>query len=266
MDFRKKIGIFVMAGAIVLAGFLLFSPSNKPVSKNNQGDAANAKAESFQLEKDNEKIGQNLDLLVLNSDENLTDKITADISQKILDLNQGNDLSSGNLTVPNEELLSQELIDKYKSDFLVNLQTITTDDLRPIKDDLPISSINYLKNILQIIRDNKITDDLIIGAIAGFADTQKEDYLINPINSLGKAILELKQLLVPASWLALHRELINLNLTKKEILSSFYSSQKDPIKALIAVELLSEVDAQSTIWNNYVAQKLQKDGVVFDFN
>jgi len=250
----------------LLAGFLIFSPSAKPGVEKSQADAAKANAEPFQLEKDNEKIGQNLDFLVLNLEESLTDKITADISQKILDLNQDNDLSSGNLAVPTEELFSEELIEKYKSDFLTNLQAITTDDLRPIQDNLPISSIDYLKNIFQIISDNKITDDLVIEAIAGFVDTQKEDYLLNPLNALDKATLELKQLPVPASWLILHRDLVNLNLTKKEILSSFYNSQKDPMRALIAVELLNEVNTQAAVWNNYAAQKLQQDGVAFDFS
>lgn len=266
MDFRKKIGIFLLAGAMVLAGFLLFSPSDTSKLTDNQGGSTNVKAEPFQLEKDNEKIGQNLEFLAFNPEESLTDRITADISQRVLDLNQNNDLSAGNLTVPNEELFSQELIDKYKNDFLANLQEITIDDLRPIQDNLPYSSIDYLKGVFQIIRDNKITDDLVIEAIAGFAETENEDFLTNPINSLDKAILELKQLPIPTSWLALHRELINLNLTKKEILSSFHSSPQDPIKALIAADLLSEIDAKAAIWSNYAAQKLQQDGVVFEFN
>jgi len=266
MNFRKKLGIIILASALVVAGILVFYPYSKPATKNSQGNKTAAKAESFKLEKDSQKIGTNLELLALKPEDNLTDKITSDISQKILDLNQNNDLSAGLLTVPNEDLLSQELIDKYKNEVWSSFQSVGIGDLKIIPDNIPQSSLDYLKNIFQIIHDNKITDDLVMEAIAGFSDTQKEDYLAGPIQSLDKAILEFERLPVPTSWAYLHRDLINLNLAKKEILSSFYSSQNDPLKALIAAELMDEINTRSTTWNNYVAQKLQKDNIIFDFS
>jgi len=266
MNFRKKLGIIILASALVVAAVLLFYPFSKPGTKNSQGNKAAAKAQPFKLEKDSQKIGTNLEFLAFKSEANLTDKIASDISQKILDLNQTNDLSGGMLSVPNEDLLSQELIDKYKNEFWSSFQSVGIEDLKIIPDKIPQTSLDYLKNIFQIIYDNKITDDLLMGAIAGFSDTQKEDYLAGPIQSLDKAILEFERLSVPTSWAYLHRDLINLNLAKKEILSSFYSSQSDPLRALIAAELVDEINSRSSTWNNYVAQKLQKDNIIFEFS
>lgn len=265
MNFRKKIGIFILASAIIITIILIFNTSGKP-AKNNVLQPSPATAEAFKLSsKDNEKISSNTNLLALNSTDTLTDKITADISQQIFDLNNNNDLSSGQITVPNEDAISQDLIDKYQNDFWSNVPSVDIQDLNIIKDNIPQTSLDYLKNIFQIIHDNRITDDLIMSAIASFSDGQNADYLAGPINSLDKAIPQFKQMPVPASWAALHRDLININLAKRYILNSFVFYQDDPMRALINTEALNAITTKSNDWSNYVVEKLKQDNITFNF-
>jgi len=145
-NFYLKISLSIIGIALII-GLIIVNYSDKSkntkealADQNNKGDYI---LQSFNLQKTNKKLGANLEDLEISEEENLTEKVMSELSQQIIQLNKNNDLSSGYLEVPNEELFSEEMIEKYKDYFLKNLSLITISDLTFDKEEPPYTSIKY---------------------------------------------------------------------------------------------------------------------------
>ena len=112
-------------GLAILISVLII---RKPASQSTETSAnlpfqssSDISAKDFNLEINNQKLTADIENLETPDENNLTLKLANELAQQILQLNENNDLSSGELQVPNEELFSEAMIEKYKSYFLKNL-------------------------------------------------------------------------------------------------------------------------------------------------
>lgn len=268
MNLQRKIGLGILAFAVVAAGVLMFSGKNQGVAEKNNNGAGEklAKADAFNLTKDGGQLTVGTDLLANPDDANFTDKLATELNAKLIALNPENDLSSGNINVPDENIFSQDILDQFKADLFNSSENVKAEDLNLVLDKIPQTTWEYLRSFLSIIQKNKITDDLVMSALASFADAQDPAFLNPVINSLDEAISEFKAMPVPVSWAYIHVSLINLTVAKKSLLLAMTKFQDDPLKAMVAAEMINEIDGQTTTWNNYVAQKLKDDNVSFNFS
>lgn len=268
MDFRKKIGIFVMAGAIVLAGFLLFSPSNKPVSKNNQGDTANAKAESFQLEKDSQKLGV-IDpgvLLGPNTNQktvtNLTQQLADSFAQGFIKENPSDvDLEKG-LKTPKEEFVWNQFLQQIQNKNLFDQENLELKELNIDSDNSKEKVKDYflaLAEIFQNYRSQNLVS--LTESLEAFTESQDPNYLLPVLNSYNQLIQQVKELKVPSNWTSLHLELINLIGAEREIFASFANYQEDPLKAVVALESFSSLSERELNLFLKIGEKLEKEGL-----
>ena len=264
---EKKIGLIILGAAVAVAGFLVFYDADsfkKSLAEVKKEKEAAMQAEEFSLEKESKDLGVTggvLDDLFKNSNEdNLTDKITADISQKILSLNQSDDLEEGKIMVPDESLLTAEIISNHKNDFFQSEESVSVKDFLTINDDLPKTTLEYFQNLLIIIRDNNITEEHLDDLLSEFLETENVEYLKQPIRGMDNAILELKKMKVPNSWLSLHVDFTNFLITKKIFYQSFYNQKNDPLKAAIASQLIDDLNNNLNRWYEAVGEKLEKDG------
>jgi len=267
-NFYLKISLSIIGIALIIGLIIVNYPDKSKNTKEalaNQNNKSDSVLQAFNLQKTNKKLGANLEDLEISEGENLTEKVMAELSQQIIQLNENNDLSGGYLEVPNEELFSEEMIEKYKDYFLKNLSLITIADLTFIKEDPPYTSIKYFYDILQIIYDKKITNDIVDKALDGFIDSEDPEYLKDIIVKLNEAIESFKKAPIPFSFTDLHLELINLMIEKKAVLTAMYNYQKDPISAMAAIEILEELDNQYEEWLSNLITKLKNDGVQISY-
>lgn len=268
---EKKISLFILTFSVIVAGILVFyDPQTPKKSLAELQKEGVADAEGFNIEKDGQKLGENLDILALinnniKAEDNLTNKITADISQRIISLNQSNDLAEGKIMVPNESLLTEEIIGKYKGEFFKGSESVDVGDFKTIQDNLPRTTLEYFQRVLIIIRDNNITEERMTDLLDEFLQTENVGYLKQPIEGMEDAIVDLKDMSVPNSWLTLHSDFINLLISKKIFYQSFYNQENDPIKAMIALQLIEDLNGRFDQWYASVAKKLEQDGA-FTFN
>jgi len=254
-------------GLALLVSFLIINHPNAADSKKNVNkvteNSHNNIAEAFNLEQTNKKLNANVESLEVADEDNLTMKFSAELADRIIKLNENNDLSSGQLEVPNEELFSDEIINKYKDDFLKDLTIVTITDLNFGEERPPHTSVKYFADILQIIYDRKITDDIIQENLSSFIDNENPAFLKDTILKLNGAIADFKQLAIPPSFADLHLKLVNLMIMRKAVLTALYNYQKDPISGIVASELIEELDNQYQSWMLELSNKLQNDGVQF---
>lgn len=268
MDFRKKIGIFVLAGAIVLAGFLLFSPSQESGLKNNQVGAVNPTAEPFQLGKDNEKLGV-IDpgvLLGLNAGQktttNLTQQLADSFAQGFMEENPSNvDLQKG-LKAPKEEFVWSQFIQQIQDNDLFDQESLEVKEVNIGSDNSQEKVKDYflaLVGIFQNYRSQNLVS--LTKSLEAFAESQDPNYLLPVLNFYDQLTKRLKELKVPSDWVALHLELINLIGTEREIFASFSNYQVDPLRAVVALESLSSLSERELNLFLKMGDKLEKEGL-----
>jgi len=265
MNFRKKIGIFVLAGAILLAGFLIFSPSAKPGLENVQADATKTKAEPFQLEKDNEKIGivTNDDLATLfngqTATKNLTQQLADDLAKGFIDKNpNGTDSQKGWLTPDNEDLLQQSVAVAAK-EFQAENQTVELHELNISSDNSASNISDYISQYYDMLNSYgikmKLADNL-----EAFNDGQNTAYITPLIAQLAELINELKKLSVPSDFVVFHQKEINLLNVEKSFLMALANYSEDPLKAVAALQMMPDLEKQFVALDDSIEQQLKTYG------
>ncbi len=267
-NIRKKylyISLTIIGLALLISFLIINHPNaadNQKITNNETKDSQNVIGEAFSLEKTNKKLNADVENLEIADEDNLTMKFSAALANQIIQLNENNDLSSGQLEVPNEELFSDEMINKYKDDFLKDLPIVTVTDLNFGEENPPHTSVKYFSDILQIIYDRKITDDIIQENLSSFIDNENPAFLKDTILKLNGAIADFKQLAIPPSFADLHLKLVNLMIMRKAVLTALYNYQKDPISALAASQLFDELDNHYLDWMKRVVEKMKSDGSI----
>jgi len=239
-NIRKKY-LHISLSIIGLALIISFLIIQHPNAAENQKDIINETTKSqntivgtFALEKTNKKLNTDVENLEIANEDNLTLKLSAALSNQILQLNENNDLSSGKLQVPGEELFSEEILQQYKIDFWNNLKLVQIDELKFGEENNPITSLQYFVNVMQVINDNHLTDDIYLENLQSFIDNEDPAYLKDFISKLDNGIIALKNIPIPPSYATLHLDLINFMNLKRTILVDLYNYTSDPIRALVA--------------------------------
>jgi len=255
----------IILGIAVLISFLIIhssSHSSPKIAIDNPKPITNSAAQAFSLEQNNQKLMADVKNLEIKDDENITLKVSQELSQKILEMNADNDLSSGQLQVPNEELFSDEFFQKYKVNFWKNLKLTTINELKIGEENPPLSSLQYFMNVMQIIYDNKLTEDIYQENLQAFIDNEDADFIKDIINKLDKGISDLKNLVIPPSYTNIHLDLINFMNMKKAILFDLYNYSNDPLRALAAIQFLEEIDTYYQNWMINLTKKMENDGAL----
>ncbi|MFA4990660.1 MAG: hypothetical protein WC579_01985 [Candidatus Paceibacterota bacterium] len=268
VNIRKKylhISLSIIGLALIISFLIIQHPNaadNPKDISNETIKSQNTIAETFALEKTNKKLNADVESLEIADEDNLTLKLSAALSNQILQLNENNDLSSGKLQVPGEELFSEEILQQYKIDFWNNLKLVQIDELKFGEENNPITSLQYFVNVMQVINDNHLTDDIYLENLQGFIDNEDPAYLKDFINKLDKGIVALKNIPIPSSYAALHLDLINFMNLKRTVLVDLYNYTSDPIRALVASDFLTEIDDYYQNWVNALANKMEQDGAL----
>lgn len=253
-------------GLALLVSFLIINHPNAADSKKNVNNATenshNNIAEAFNLEQTNKKLNANIENIEILEEDNLTLKLSAALSNQILELNSENDLSSGRLQVPNEELFSDKILQQYQINFWNNLKLTQIDELKFGEENNPITSLQYFANVMQVINDNHLTDDIYLENLQSFIDNNDPVYLKDFIIKLDRGIAQLKNIAIPPSYANLHLDLINFMNIKRTILVDLYNYTNDPIRALVASEFITEVDDYYQNWIYALTNKMEKDGAL----
>ncbi|HOK21033.1 MAG TPA: hypothetical protein PLX73_02510 [Candidatus Paceibacterota bacterium] len=253
-------------GLALLVSFLIINHPNAADSKKNVNkvteNSHNNIAEAFNLEQTNKKLNANVENIEILEEDNLTLKLSAALSNQILELNSENDLSSGRLQVPNEELFSDKILQQYQIDFWNNLKLTQIDELKFGEENNPITSLQYFANVMQVINDNHLTDDIYLENLQSFIDNKDPVYLKDFISKLDRGIAQLKNIAIPPSYANLHLDLINFMNMKRTILVDLYNYTNDPIRALVASEFITEVDDYYQNWIYALTNKMEKDGAL----
>jgi len=255
----------IILGIAVLISFLIIrssSHSSPKITIDNPKPITNSVAQAFSLEQNNQKLTPDIENLKISDENNLTLKVADELAQQILQLNEDNDLSSGKLQVPNEELFSEAMIEKYKSYFLQNLSFTKLDELNFGPDNPPFTSFKYFVEVFQIIYNRKITDDILDAGLQNFIDSENPEFIKDMIDKLDGAIADFKKLPIPSSFADLHLDLINLFNARRAILATLYNYQKDPISTLAASQLFDELDNHYLDWMKRVVEKMKSDGSI----
>ena len=261
-----QISIAVIFLALIIAFLIIQRPNfyneNKISESKNNNISENNVVKNFNLEKTNTKLTADILNFKDIPEDNLTEKISAELTNSIIQLNKENDLSSGQLQVPNEELFSDEIFQKYKVNFWKNLKLTTINELKLGKEDPPESSLQYFIDVNQIIYDNKLTEDIYQEGLQSFIDNEAIDFIKDLINKLDKGISDLKNLVIPSSYANIHLDLINFMNMKKAVLFDLYNYSNDPLRALAAIQFLEEIDTYYQNWMINLTKKMEKDGAL----
>lgn len=267
-NIRKKylhISLSIIGVALIISFLIIQHPNAADNQKdiiNETTKSQNTIAETFALEKTNKKLNTDVENLEIANEDNLTLKLSAALSNQILQLNENNDLSLGKLQVPSEELFSEEILQQYKVDFWNNLKLVQIDELKFGEENNPITSLQYFVNVMQVINDNHLTDDIYLENLQSFIDNEDPAYLKDFISKLDNGIIALKNTPIPPSYAALHLDLINFMNLKRTILVDLYNYTSDPIRALVASDFLTEVDDYYYNWVNALTNKMEQDGAL----
>jgi len=265
-DSKKKIGLFVLSSALIIAGILVFYDPQAP--KKSLADLKNedgSTVEGFNLKKENEQIGilssEDLSALLTGkkASENLTQKFADNLAKGFVDSNPSGIEEGKEIAVPDDQtLLTQAALDYQKE--------INSSDIFIKEKDLKISYNNSKENIYDYYVDyqdilNKYLGKInIIDNLNMFADTNNSNYLNSSLTYLESLIAELKNLSVPSDFSVLHQEAINLLIVNQNILSSLVKVDDDPLRASSSLLMLEEVSDKFLALDKNFIQALQDHG------
>lgn len=262
-----KLSLAVIGLAILVSIFAFHNNTKQTPTTTDKVTAAitnpTSMPSSFLLEKINEQLKAEIESLDIKDENNLTLKLAQELADKIIDLNVNNDLSSGELVVPNEEIFSDEMMAKYKDYFLKDVPVTTLAEIKYLsEEETPFTSFRYFVEIAKIQSDYKLADDIFEERLQAFIDNESGQFLSDYIDNLSGAISALKNLATPNSYARLHVDFINLLNTKKAIMTALYNFQKDPVAALAAAQLIEDLDNGYVQWMEALVKQMQKDGSI----
>lgn len=219
---------------------------NKPISRNEtQNPDKNgflADAEKDWEKKINElleKRSSNLNLPAKSDPENLTDRLTAALAQKIIDINKDREDNKPGIRVPKiSEFVPrfiEENITKEEYDFSAGKDFDET-KIKISKDNSKKAVRKYLNGFKSIIDNSfSFSQKLIKEIIRDAHQSGNFGELDNLLLAYDYAINEFYALTVPSGWAELHKEEIKLLISTKKVIEALRWPEKDYLKAKLAV-------------------------------
>lgn len=151
-----------------------------------------------------------------------------------------------------QELKDEPRLDSINPDELVNQifeGGIANLDIKSIRPDVELSSLKIISDNSSAAIKNYARDfKNIIARNASYPSIENKDATISDLQlllfSYKKILPELYQLTVPTSIALLHKEGITVLETQKNILEKLVNAEKDPIAAILAMELIPNVNQE----------------------
>ena len=202
MDFRNKLGIAILAGAVVFAGILIFSnPERQKESLANRPTSTPFQAESFLLQKENQKLGvinlEDLSGLLTNQTKtkNLTQQLAETLAQGFIRENPSNkDLSSG-LKTPQESFIWNQFSQEIQDSALLAGQTLELKDLNIHSDNSKEKVKAYFGQLGGAIQSFRLKTVLpAMESLRAFGESQNPDYLLPVVKNYDRFVEELKKI------------------------------------------------------------------------
>ncbi len=253
---RKFVGFFVILLSLILAVFLI---ADKRELSLNENDIRNSEEKKgFSLKRENKNLndfeGDNLSRFLTSQtkDGNMTEILASQLAQGFFEQNQGNSNLEEGVFIPNPN----ELLDNFAdlSEEAVNLEKhfIGGDQLNISNDNSQESILVYYSQYKEIIRNYrgkmKGMDNLEL-----FSKTKNIGGVITLIKNFDLLIRDMKKLKVPLVFADLHLRTINTYIAEKTILGSMALIDEDPLKSMMAMELLPEIEESFGILaNDYI--------------
>jgi len=266
MNFRTKLGIVVLAGALMVAGILLFSsPGKTPIKNIPEGKNSEVKAEPFQLEKSGQKLG------VISADElsefinnrkptkNLTQQLAENLARGFMAQNPNGIDAQGGLSTPDSESLLEESVINAAAEFKLENEFVELKDLN-------VSSNNFQENIAEYISQyystlaNYANKMRLLDNLQAFSESQDVNYIIPLLGYFDKLILEMKKLAVPSNFALLHQQEINLLIGEKSLLAALADFPNDPLRAAAALKIFPDLEKQFADLDNLIEKQLKTYG------
>lgn len=251
--FKSKIILILIVAAIGWLAVSFFQKEkqieinqNKLISKNEtkipeNNDFLNVAEKDWEKKVNEllEKRPPNLNPPVKTDPENLTDRATAALAQKIIDLNKNREDNKPGIRVPKiSEFVPrfiEENITKEEYDFSAGKDFDET-KIKISKDNDKKAVQRYLNGFKSIIDASFSFSDKLVKEIIRDAHQSKNfgefDKLLAAYDY---AINEFYGLTVPSGWAELHKEEIKLLIGTKKVLKALRWPEKDYLKAQLAV-------------------------------
>lgn len=260
---KKGLSILVITLALVIAGFLIFDKEG--VSENVLGD--NQK-KGFSLNEDGKKLdvteGEDLSrfLVSQSSKLNLTEEFSKRMAQSMNIANEGQEglIGEGNVMVPSGQDFISQSLGAYSDEFSIDDKFVRLEELVVLGDNSAEAIISYFTQLEEIISRYGEEND-IVNNLSKFSNNQDAIYITPIIGSFDRAIKEMKKLKVPSDFVLLHKRVIDLHITQKEIFGSMIFSKDDPLRTAIALPLLKETEEDFNNLVNDFAIEMKKHGL-----
>lgn len=264
---QKKIGLFILGAALVMAGFLVFYDSDsfkKSLADIKKEKEAALQVEGFNLKQENKDLGvissEDLSALLTGEKppENLTQKFADNLAKGFIDSNPFGIQEGQEISVPDSQILLNQIANEQNKN-IDNSLFVTQKELKISSDNSQNNIIGYYENYKEIIFKNsikmKMGDNLEM-----FINTNNPSYLKLIPSYLQNIINELKSLNVPSDFSILHQDAINLFITEKGIFNSLINAGGDPLRAASALMTMEELSNKFSDLDKGFIQVLKNHG------
>ena len=243
MIIKKIIALTLIGGSAIFA-FLIFQ-ENRPAPIAIQPLAEN-KSEALPSE-------------LISNAKNATEEIAKNIAEEIikqnpeglLDTDAGKAINAMDPQRLADEVLSKQIAEMDLSDFSPEIKK---SDLKIVNTSDSAVAENYLKNFQAILKNNfgRLGVDFSQPTAADFQKLAE---------AFQKSVAQFYNLVAPQSLASIHSEQIRLMSIQKSIFANLASYEKDPMKALVALQLSKEVDLKLNELKNQIIAYITKNGL-----
>lgn len=238
----KIVSLILLIGSITFGLLMVFGTSKL----NKQNDEATLKTLSAALSQHDNSQNSIISAPENNITEEFIGKASEKIASEIIAMNPEGPQTIENeqwLNIPNPEVLANKIFQEKLISFDVNqLQSaVQLADLKIVSDS-KLSVKNYIQN-LQNILSAYLTDIP--------AQPSAED-INNIYSSYQKVVPILYAIEVPKSAASIHQQAIVLVETRKNIFEKFVNSENDPLAALLALNLLPDMNQKISDFNGKI--------------
>lgn len=262
---KKKIGLFILTFAVIIAGILAFyDPQTPKKSLADLQKEGGTNAEGFSIEKENKQLGivsgEDLSVLLMGKKpaENLTQKFADNLAKGFVDSNPLGIQDGQEISVPDSQTLLDQIAVEQNKD-IDNSLFVTQKDLKISSDNSQENIYDYYTNYQEVI--NKYSGKIsLVDSFEMFANTNNSEYFKQPLIYTEGIIKDLKNITVPSDFSQLHLDTINLFVMNQNVLESLVNINNDPLRAASASMVIEEIIKKSVTLTNNFADALQSRG------
>lgn len=268
---EKKISLFILTSAVIIAGILVFyNPQAPKKSLADLQKEGSANAEGFSIEKENKQLGiisgDDLSALLTGRkpNENLTQRFADNLANGFVQANPSGVSNDGTIVTPDSEVMLSQMLKDYSSELNWQDKYVQIKELNISNNNSRESIVNYFSQLSDITFKYGDKMQEVFYSLQYFAEEANEGYIKNIVNYYGQLIGELKKLSVPSNWLDVHKEIINTSIVMREIFVGLQNWKQDPLLALAGFDILPELKQKYESINSMIENKLEADGISFD--